>query len=107
MSADPILNDLYDIIQERKQTPEKKSYVASLIKGGVSKIGAKITEEAQELIESANLDDDNHTIHEAADLLFHTLVLLGYKEIHPDAVLAELRRRFGTSGITEKESRNK
>jgi len=46
-------------------------------------------------------------VYEVADLWFHTLVLLTQQNLHPDDVLKELERRFGTSGLVEKASRNK
>jgi len=102
-----ILDNLYDIIQDRKKNPPKKSYVVHLMNGGIEKMVSKITEESAELAESVVEDDPRHVVYEAADLFFHILVLLGYKDIHPDLVLKELERRFGKSGITEKEERTK
>jgi phosphoribosyl-ATP pyrophosphohydrolase len=80
----------------------------SLLEGGVPKIGAKITEEAAEVVEAAakpGQDGADHLVREVADLVFHALVLLGSKEIPWSAVEAELARRFGISGIDEKASR--
>jgi phosphoribosyl-ATP pyrophosphohydrolase len=105
MEATNILERLSEIIEDRKKNPPAKSYVTSLLNGGLDKIGAKITEEAQELLESAATTDQVHTVYETADLLFHVMVLLGYKDIPIQDVFRELERRFGTSGITEKESR--
>jgi len=102
-----IISEIYKIIRERKINPPEKSYVSGLIKEGIEKIAAKIREESEEFIEASGSDDTAHTVHEAADLLFHSLVLLGYKDIDPELVMDELIRRFGTSGITEKESRGK
>ena len=100
-----IISSVYEVIQERKNHSAETSYVASLLAGGVDAIGSKITEEAGELLEAADGDDAAHTVHEAADLLFHMLVLLGHKDIGPEQVLDELARRFGTSGIAEKAAR--
>lgn len=107
MEPNTILEKLEQIIDDRKKNPPEKSYVSSLLKGGVDKMGAKITEEAAELVEAAAATDHAHTVYEAADLFFHVMVLLGYKDISLREVYAELERRFGTSGITEKESRKK
>jgi len=52
-------------------------------------------------------ESDEQVIYESADLLYHTLVGLGYRDISPDRVKQELARRFGMSGIVEKESREK
>ena len=88
-----ILPDLMRVIADRKAKPQaERSYVASLLAGGTARITPKITEEAAEVVE-------------VADLVFHTLVLLGHLEIPWSAVEAELTRRFGVSGIAEKQSR--
>jgi phosphoribosyl-ATP pyrophosphohydrolase len=104
-----ILQSLMDVIAERKANPPaERSYVVSLLQGGVSKIGAKITEEAGEVVAAAAEPGDAgraHLVHEVADLVFHTLVLLGHRDIPWADVEAELARRFGVSGIAEKESR--
>jgi phosphoribosyl-ATP pyrophosphohydrolase len=81
--------------------------VVSLLDAGFPKIAAKITEEAGELCEALPAGDAAHTAHEAADLLFHVLVGLEAAGVAPDAVFAELRRRFGISGLDEKASRPK
>lgn len=100
-----IIDKLYAVIEERRDSPPKKSYVSSLFAAGMTKITDKVSEEAAEFIEAAFEDDRKHVIYEAADLLFHMLVLLGQCKIHPEEVLAELSRRFGISGIDEKEAR--
>jgi len=88
----------------------EKSYTAELLSGGVEKIGGKILEEAAELIDAAGETEDEghqHMIHEAADLLYHTLVLLAARGVRLAEVEAELARRFGVSGLEEKASREK
>ncbi len=109
MPEPSILPDLMDVIARRKANPPgERSYVASLLGGGTAKIGPKITEEAAEVVEAADEagpEGPAHLVHEVADLVFHTLVLLGFKDIPWSAVEAELGRRFGVSGIVEKESR--
>lgn len=99
------------VIEERKtHQPEKRSYVASLFQGGVAKIGAKVVEEAAEVVEAAGEPGDagrEHLVKETADLLFHAMVMLGFREIPWSDVEAELGRRFGISGIDEKEARGK
>lgn len=94
------------IAQRRRERPEK-SYVVSLLDGGLPQVGAKITEEARELVEALPAGDAAHTAHEAADLLFHMLVGLEAAGVPAGAVFAELGRRFGISGIDEKASRGK
>ena len=96
-----------DVIARRRRERPERSYVVSLLDKGFGKIGGKITEEAGELVEALPAGDRAHTAHEAADLLFHVLVGLEAAGIPLDDVATELRRRFGVSGIDEKESRNK
>jgi phosphoribosyl-ATP pyrophosphohydrolase/phosphoribosyl-AMP cyclohydrolase len=102
-----ILDAVYRVILERKQNPSEKSYVASLFAKGLDKILGKIGEEATEVAVAGKGGDPDQVVYEVADLFFHTLVLLGYYDLPPERVYAELRRRFGISGITEKESRSK
>ena len=66
----------------------------------------KITEEAGEFICAIKDNKKDEIIYEAADLAFHVLVALAYKNIHPEAILNELKRREGTSGIEEKKNRS-
>jgi len=109
MPESSMLERLMAVIAERKANPPaERSYVASLLKGGVRKIGAKITEEAGEVVEAAGEPGPEgraHLVHEVADLMFHTLVLLGHLDVPWGDVEAELARRFGVGGIVEKESR--
>jgi phosphoribosyl-ATP pyrophosphohydrolase len=109
MPEPSIMTSLMTVIQERKsRPPTDRSYVASLMQGGVAKIGAKIGEEAAEVVEAGDepgIDGKTHLVKEVADLLFHSMVLLAYRDIPWTDVEAEFARRFGISGITEKESR--
>ena len=108
MENPSILPQLMAVIADRKANPPGRSYVASLLQGGLSKIGPKIIEEAREVVEAAGESGDEgsaHLVHEVADLLFHTLVLLGEREVPWGRIEGELARRFGVSGIDEKESR--
>jgi len=81
--------------------------VVSLLDAGLPKINAKIAEESGELTAALLEKDAAHIAHEAADLIFHALVGLEATGVPVDAVFAELRRRFGVSGIDEKASRKK
>ena len=94
-----IFSRLMQVIEDRKANPPAKSYTTTLFVGGVEKIGAKIMEEAAEVVEAAAEGDRSHLIREAADLIYHLFVLLGYREIHLVEVQAELVRRFGISGL--------
>jgi phosphoribosyl-ATP pyrophosphohydrolase len=101
---------LMAVIEDRRANPPAKSYTTSLFQGGVSKIGAKIVEEAAEVVEAASEPGDqgrSHLIYESADLVYHLFVLLGHHGIRLPELEAELARRFGISGIDEKESRTK
>ena len=100
-----VLVRLAQTIAGRKRDRPERSYVVGLLDGGIDAMGAKITEEAAEVLEAAREAGTEHLVYETADLLFHLWVLLGSREVSPDAVFSELARRFGTSGITEKERR--
>jgi phosphoribosyl-AMP cyclohydrolase / phosphoribosyl-ATP pyrophosphohydrolase len=96
-----------EVIARRRRERPEKSYVVSLLDAGLPKINAKLAEESGELAEALGGKDAAHTAHEAADLIFHALVGLEAAGVSIDAVFAELRRRFGVSGIDEKASRKK
>ena len=106
-----ILNELGKILEERKSAPADSSYVASLYNKGLNKILEKVGEEATETIIAAKdaekSGDNSDVIYETADLWFHSLIALAQLGEKPEAVLAELERRFGLSGIEEKASRKK
>jgi len=101
-----IVDVLYHTILERKSDNSKKSWTKKLLNDKELML-SKIREEAGEVCVAIDKESDEQVIYESADLLYHTLVGLGYREISPDRVKQELKRRFGTSGIEEKESRNK
>jgi len=106
--AHNILHQLMDVIEDRRQTLPEDSYTTQLFTGGVDRISEKIIEEAQEVIEAATeggVSGRDHLTHEAADLLFHLMVLLGHEEINIKEVEDELARRFGVSGLEEKSAR--
>ena len=100
-----VLIHLTEVIERRKTERPERSYVVKLLDGGVPAIGAKVAEEAAEVVEAAGEAGTDHLVYEAADLLFHLWVMLGHREVPPEAVFAELERRFGTSGVEEKERR--
>lgn len=106
MSTDQTLQKLDEILQQRKIAHADESYVASLYQSGLDKILEKIIEEANETVDAAQEEDQEHLIHEIADLWFHCMVLLAHKNISHEAVLDELEKRFGISGLVEKEQRN-
>lgn len=100
-----MLERLAEVLQARKSADPGTSYVASLYAKGLDAILKKIGEEATETVMAAKDGDPQRIVAEVADLWFHTLVLLADQGLHPDAVLAELDRRFGLSGLTEKAAR--
>ncbi len=108
MSSNPendILQKLAEILEQRKLADPETSYVSKLYAKGLDTILKKVGEEATETVIAAKNDDPEQVIYEMADLWFHCLVLLAQQGLKPDAVLAELDRRFGLSGITEKAQR--
>jgi phosphoribosyl-ATP pyrophosphohydrolase len=97
-----------DVIIDRKTNPSERSYTQKLLAGGVEKIGAKIVEEAAEVVEAAGEAGEpgrSHLTHEAADLLYHLFVMLAHRDLPLADVEAELARRFGISGLDEKAGR--
>ena len=114
-----VLQQLDSVLAERKQADADSSYVASLYAKGLNKILEKVGEESTESIiaakdfancdeskDKASYDEARHElIYEVADVWFHTLVGLAWFDIESDAVLNELGRRFGLSGIDEKAAR--
>ena len=102
---DHIIDAIYRVILDRKANPTENSYTASLMHKGVDKILKKLGEEATEVVIAAKGGTRGEIVYESADLIFHLLVLLGQCDIPPEEVYAELRRRFGTSGIEEKHAR--
>lgn len=102
-----VIDTLYHAILERKNaSDEARSWTKKLL-NDKELLLSKIREEANEVCVAINEESDEQVIYESADLLYHTLVGLGYRDISPDRVKQELARRFGLSGITEKESRSK
>lgn len=100
---------LMQILVEREKSRPPGSYTTKLLDGGPEKIGAKIREEANELIEAASEKGDegrSHFVYEAGDLIYHTLVLLAWRGVDISEVADELARREGTSGLVEKASRD-
>jgi phosphoribosyl-ATP pyrophosphohydrolase len=102
-----VLAALADEIAARKSASPDTSYTASLLAKGVEKCAKKLGEEAVETALAAVLRDRKHLTAEAADLLYHLLVLLEASDVKLAAVMDELARRQGTSGIAEKASRPK
>lgn len=99
------LFQLEQTIAQRRGADPSQSYVAKLTARGRGKIAQKVGEEAVEAVIAAMADDKADLIGESADLLFHLMVLLADCGIPLDAVLDELDRREGLSGLVEKAAR--
>ncbi len=104
---DNILENIANILEQRKDAATGKSYVASLYANGIDAILKKVGEEATEVVIAAKNGDKDKLVHEVADLWFHTLVLLAQQQLSPNDVLQELNRRVGTSGLDEKAQRTR
>lgn len=100
------LQQLAQVLEERKQADPDSSYVAKLYSKGLDAILKKIGEEATETVMAAKDGQADKIIYETADLWFHTLVLLAHQGLGPQDVLCELQRRFGLSGLVEKANRS-
>jgi phosphoribosyl-ATP pyrophosphohydrolase len=123
------LDRLMRTIVERRDGVADRSYTQRLLAGGVAAIGAKIQEEAGEVVDAAlrlesrksrlnsesntptagsskELGTPAHLVHEAADLLYHLWVILAKHDISLEQVRNELDRRAGVSGLDEKANRS-
>lgn len=99
------LDRLAATIKARKGADPSSSWTAKLLAKGPAKCAEKFGEEAVEAIIAAVKDDKAELTAEAADVLFHLLVMLESRDVDLADVLTELERREGTSGIAEKAAR--
>ncbi len=102
-----VVDTLFDRIRDKKFDDPDSSYTARLLQGEQNYMLKKIVEEAGELCFAIKDDDKDGTIYECADLTYHTLVAICSKNISPDMIKQELKKRFDTSGIEEKNNRQK
>ena len=100
------LDKLNETIAARKFSAPESSYTAKLLSQGPEKCAKKFGEEAFELAMAAVLNDKTKTANEAADVLYHLLVLLHSADVPLSDVMAVLQKREGTSGHVEKANRN-
>lgn len=100
-----ILKTLEATIDARKSADPDSSWTAKLLSKGPEKCAEKFGEEAIEAIIAAAKNDRENLTYEAADVLYHMLVMLAARDVSLDDVLNELARRQGLSGIDEKASR--
>ena len=108
-SSNPILSRLADTLESRLPAnggDPAGSYAAKLYARGPDAFLKKIGEEATELVMAAKDNAPDRIVYETADLWFHSLIALTHYNLRPEDVLRELARREGTSGLTEKASRN-
>ena len=101
------LAELADAIAKRRGESPDQSYTAKLLSQGVEKCAKKFGEEAVELALASMKQDKAHVTAEAADVLYHLLVLLAASNVPLGDVMQELERRKGTSGLAEKAARGK
>ena len=101
-----VLDQLAETINARSKADPESSWTAKLLAKGPEKCAEKFGEEAVEAIIEAVKGDEAALTAEAADVLFHLLVMLQARGVRFDAVLGELARRQGQSGIAEKAARN-
>ncbi|MGH2375302.1 MAG: bifunctional phosphoribosyl-AMP cyclohydrolase/phosphoribosyl-ATP diphosphatase HisIE [bacterium] len=92
-SSGPVLSRLEETIGERRRTMPEKSYTAALLRGGLEAIGAKVAEEAEEVVRAAREETPERVAEEAADVLYHLLVLLGARGVPLTQVLDVLATR--------------
>ena len=99
------LNDLFETIKARKTADPSSSWTAQLLSKGPEKCAEKFGEEAIEAIIEAVKDDKAGLTAEAADVIYHLMVMLASRDISLDDVVDELAKRQAKSGIAEKDSR--
>ncbi|WP_104205024.1 phosphoribosyl-ATP diphosphatase [Billgrantia saliphila] len=108
-----ILDELFDVLSQRRNADPDESYVAALHRKGLNKILEKVGEEATETLlaakdaEAGGDAERQALVAETADLWFHSLVMLSHLGLDHQDVLDELARRFGISGHEEKAARSK
>jgi len=88
-----ILDEVFAVIEDRRDSPRQASYVSGLLAKGEAEVIRKFGEEAGELSVAAKGDDKANVIHEAADVVFHSMVILAAKGVQLDEVMEELRQR--------------
>jgi phosphoribosyl-ATP pyrophosphohydrolase len=107
-SSNDILQQIANLLEQRKSADPSTSYAASLYHKGLNKILEKVGEEATETILAAKdfALDPQAVVKETADLWFHCLVMLAQLQVPLDQVLNELASRHGIGGFVEKAGRN-
>lgn len=88
-----IIDELFDVVDDRKRNPKEGSYTNYLYDKGLDKILKKVGEEATEVVIAAKGEDKSETVYEIGDLMYHLIVLMREKEISPAELFTELRGR--------------
>lgn len=88
-----MIDELYEVVQERKNTHKDGSYTNYLFERGIDKMCKKIGEESTEVVIAAKNGSRDEFIYEASDLIFHLIVLMGEMDVTPDAIYQELKKR--------------
>ncbi len=105
-SPGDVLARLYAVMEQRRESGDPEiSYSARRFAEGTPKIAQKLGEEAVETVIAAVGGDRQEVVNESADLLLHLLMVWADAGVAPEDVLAELERRFGTSGLDEQAAR--
>jgi len=105
--TDDVMQRLAAVIHSRRDDNAAKSYTKELLEAGPERCAKKLGEEATETVIAALGTDTRALAREAADLIYHLLVLLECRQVSWREVLAELETRMGTSGLAEKAARGK
>lgn len=105
--ANSVLEQLAATIRSRRSAAADTSYTRQLLDAGVPRCAKKLGEEAVEVVIAGLREDDEALKGEAADLLYHLLVLLEARGVAIETVLATLEKRMGLSGLDEKASRGR
>lgn len=88
-----MIDQLYQLILERKRNPKEGSYTSALFAQGLAGIAQKVGEEATEVVVAAIAQEKGRLIEELADLMYHTLVLMAAKDVTPADVITALEKR--------------
>ncbi|MCX2819223.1 phosphoribosyl-ATP diphosphatase [Haladaptatus sp. F3-133] len=95
MTDTDIFEELYEVIEDRRDAPREDSYTSSLLEEGVDAPLEKLGEEATEVTLAAKNDDTDELVHESADLIYHLYVVLTARDIELEEVVEELEERRG------------
>lgn len=88
-----ILDEVFEVIKDRRENPKEGSYVSALLDQGEEAIIEKIREESEELVKAMEEGEKPEITHEAADTIFHVMVLLAAKDVEFEEVMKELEER--------------